>query len=288
MDDLDIRQLRYFLKVAEKLNISQAARDLNMTQPALSRQVRAFEEAVGSPLLERGKRSITLTRAGEIMVREGPVILRSIETSFKRFRREINGAELRVGYAPSLASGLIEQAISCFSKLYPQVRISWFDHSTHEMCERLKRDELDLILEVANDDPAIQWRKISEKPFRMAVPPNHPFAKKRILRPEQINNERLLLLSRHEYPVYWKLVTAYFTKHHIDAKIVGEFDGNSSLQMGIEAGLGMAFVAGSPAGIHTIKLNPEPTPLCIAIGSLKKRKFAEWEQAFVNELAGPG
>jgi DNA-binding transcriptional LysR family regulator len=203
MVELDLRQLQYFLAVAEGLNISRAAQKLGMTQPALSRQVRAFEDSLGTPLLEREKKSISLTRAGEIMVREGQALTRSVEMSLKRFRREVEGAELRIGYAPSLASGLIEKAISCFAT---------------------------------------------------------------------------------RYPGYWNQVTAYFTDHQIDAKVVGEFDGINSLKMGIEAGLGMAFVAGTPPGLTTLKLQPEPAPLCIAIGSLKKRKLTEWEQDFIDQL----
>lgn len=288
MVDLDLRQLQYFLVVAQKLNISEAARTLRMTQPALSRQVRAFEESLGTPLLERGKKSIALTRAGEIMVREGAAIVGSVKMGLKRFRREVDGAELRVGYAPSLASGLIEKAISCFSSRYPGVRVSWFDFSTQEMWAGLKNGALDLILEVENDDPDIRWQRVSQKPFRMAVPPKHPLAGKRLLKPEHIHDERLLLLSRHDYPGYWTQVTTYFTEHQIDAKVVGEFDGISSLKMGIDAGLGMAFVAGTPPGFNTIKLKPEPAPLNIAIGSLKRRQFAEWEQAFVDELKKAG
>jgi DNA-binding transcriptional LysR family regulator len=288
MVDLDLRQLQYFLVVAKHLNISAAARELGMTQPALSRQVRVFEDTMGSPLLERAGRSISLTRLGEAMVREGSGIMRSVESGLKRFRREADGVELRVGYAPSLASGLIEKAISCFSSRYPGVRISWFDSSTREMLDGLKNDELDLILEVKNDDPAIQWHRLSDRPLRMAVPPGHPLAKKRFLKPEQIDGERLLLLSRHEYPGYWNQVTTYFTEHEVDAKVVGEFDGISSLKMGIEAGLGMAFVAGSPPGLTTVKLKPGPAPLCIAIGSKKGRPLADWEKALIGAMGEAG
>lgn len=288
MVEFDLRQLQYFLEVARLLNISAAARELGMTQPALSRQVRAFEESVGTPLLERHRKSISLTRSGEAMVREGSAIMRSVQTGLKRFRQEAEGAVMRVGYAPSLASGLIEKALACFSARYPRVRVSWFDLSTQEMWEGLKKEELDLILEVENDDPAIRWNRISQKQFRMAVPPGHPLARKRFLKPEHIHNERLLLLSRHEYPGYWHQVSTYFTEQQIDARVVGEFDGISSLRMGIEARLGMAFVAGSPDGLTTLKLRPEPTPLCIALGSLKRRSLAEWEQAFVEEMKKAG
>jgi len=288
MVNFDLRQLRYFLLVAERLNISAAARELGMTQPALSRQIRAFEDLVETPLLERGKKSIALTRAGEVMLREGHGMMRSVDAGLKRFRREIDGIELRIGYAPSLASGLIEKAISCFSERFPGVRVSWSDSSTHEMWEGLKKETLDLILEVENDDPAIRWQKVSEKNFRMAVPPNHPFVKKRFLKPADLDGERLLFLSRHDYPGYWNQVGRYFADHQIDAKVVGEFDGISSLKMGIEAGLGMAFVAGSPNGLTTLKLKPEPAPLCIAIGSLKNRQLPEWEEAFIGAITQSG
>lgn len=285
---LDLRQLQYFLAVAENLNISAAARELGMTQPALSRQIRVFEDSVGSPLLERQRKSISLTRSGEAMVREGKAIMRSVQTGLKRFRQETDGALMRVGYAPSLASGLIEKALSSFSARFPRVRVSWYDLSTQEMWEGLKKEELDLILEVETDDPAIRWDRVNQKPFRMAVPSGHPHANKRFLKPEHIHNERLLLLSRHEYPGYWKQVTTYFTDHKIDARVVGEFDGISSLKMGIEANLGMAFVAGTPDGLTTLKLKPEPAPLCIALGSLKRKHLAEWEQAFIEEMKMAG
>jgi DNA-binding transcriptional LysR family regulator len=121
MADFDLRKLEYFLAVAEGMNISRAAKKLGMTQPALSRQIRAFEESLGWELLERGKKSIKLTRAGEIVVKEGERILKSVELGVKRMRQEIEGAEMRVGYAPSLASGLIEKVIACFSEKYPRV-----------------------------------------------------------------------------------------------------------------------------------------------------------------------
>ena len=68
MADFDLRKLEYFLAVADGMNISQAAKKLGVTQPALSRQIRAFEESLGWELLERGKKSIKLTRAGESVI----------------------------------------------------------------------------------------------------------------------------------------------------------------------------------------------------------------------------
>jgi DNA-binding transcriptional LysR family regulator len=284
MVDFDLRHLKYFLAVTEGMNISQAAKKLGITQPALSRQIRAFEDHLGWPLLERGKKSISLTREGSIVVEEGNKILRSVELGVKRMKQEIDGAELRVGYAPSLASGLIEKAMACFTERFPRVRVSWSDCSSQEMWDGVKDGSLDLILEVASKDPAIHWETLNQRQFRVAVPPRHALAKKRFLKPEHLDGERMLLLSRHDYPGYWAQVSNYFSTHRIDAKVAGEFDGISSLRMGVEAGLGLAFVAGTPPGMTTLKLKPEPKPICVAIGYRTGRKLSEWEASFIKEM----
>ncbi|MEM9237003.1 MAG: LysR family transcriptional regulator, partial [Verrucomicrobiota bacterium] len=155
--ELRLQPLRVFLEVAQDQNISAAARRLGISQPALSRQIKGFEEELGWELLERGGKSVQLTRAGEVVAQEGKRILRAVESGYERMRREIEGAEMRVGYAPSLAEGLIERAMRCFVEKHPRVRVSWYDSSTEEMWRKLGTGELDLILEVATDDPAITW-----------------------------------------------------------------------------------------------------------------------------------
>ncbi|RYD70789.1 MAG: hypothetical protein EOP84_26075, partial [Verrucomicrobiaceae bacterium] len=165
--------------------------------------------------------------------------MKAVQAGLARMEREIDGAEMKVGYAPSLAEGLVKNAMSCFTQAFPNVRVSWFDCSTQEMWDRLERQELDLILEVATSDPKIRWEKLTEKNFGLAVPAEHPLAARRFIKPEHLDGERLLLLSRHEYPGYWEKVTDYFAQHRVNAKIAGEFDGIASLKLGVEAGLGV-------------------------------------------------
>lgn len=289
--ELDLRQLRYFLEVAAQMNISAAARTLNMTQPALSRQVRAFEASLGWELLQREGKSIELTRAGAIVVKEGERLMKSVQESLSRMEQEIEGAEMRVGYAPSLAEGLIRTAMPLFAKSFPKVRVSWFDCSTQEMWNRIESQELDLMIEVATSDPKIQWQTLLEKRFCLAVSANHELTRHRSIRPEQLDGERLLLLSRHEYPVYWEKVTRYFSDHSVNAKIAGEFDGIVSLRLAVEAGLGIAFVvegALTSSCIQTIPFNPSPEPLCISLGYAKRRTLEPWEHGFLAALRTHG
>lgn len=284
---MDIRKLRYFVEVAEGANISEAARKLNMTQPALSRQVRSFEDEMGWKLLERSGKAISLTRAGETALREGKRILKAVAAGETRMRREIEGAELRIGFAPSLASELIEKAMAVFCQLHPAVNVQLHDMNTEEMWQGIRGGELDLMLEVATRDLDLRWEVLRRRGFRIAVPEGHRFERKRKIKASDLDGERLLLLSRADYPGYWAQVTDYFAQQGLNAKVAGEFDGISSLRMGLKAGMGLAFVAeGAPLQkpIRIVKLDPEPEPLCVAVGWLGKRKLELWEELFIAEL----
>ncbi|MBT8044416.1 MAG: LysR family transcriptional regulator [Verrucomicrobiae bacterium] len=99
---MNLEHLRNFIEVTKEMNISKAAKRVRLTQPALSRQMAVFENDTGWSLFERGPKSIKLTRAGEILKHHGAAMLVQIDRIETQLRREIEGEEIRVGYAPSL------------------------------------------------------------------------------------------------------------------------------------------------------------------------------------------
>src|SRR5512137_460542 len=113
---MELRQLRYFVAVAEEGNISRAAKKIFLTQPALSRQIRALEEEIGHCLLERQAHSIRLTPVGEALLREAHDLLQHAEQMVERVRSAGRGVRLRVGYAPSLAAGMLSAAVESFTQ----------------------------------------------------------------------------------------------------------------------------------------------------------------------------
>ena len=104
---MELRQLRYFVAVAEQGNISRAAKKIFLTQPALSRQIKAPEDEIGQCLLERQAHSIRLTPGGESLLREARELLQHAEQMIERVPNTGRGVRLRVGYAPSLAAGML-------------------------------------------------------------------------------------------------------------------------------------------------------------------------------------
>ncbi|BDS08926.1 LysR family transcriptional regulator [Oceaniferula spumae] len=284
---MNLEHLRNFIEVAKEMNISTAARKRRLTQPALSRQMAVFENDTGWSLFERGPKSIKLTRDGEVVFRLGQEMLGQVDRIEMQMRREIEGEEIRIAYAPSLAAEILQKAISRYSQLYPQVRVTLADCSSEEMVRGLRHDEYDLILGVVSAEEEFEWTTLRQDQFVLAVPLDHRLAKKRKITPSDLDQQKLLLLSRTDYPGYWTEVSAYFQQQGINAKVAGEFDGLSSLKLGLEAGLGMALVASrSQLGnkIKLKKIDPAPAPICIAAGRRKQRGPEPWVDAFLAEL----
>lgn len=287
---MDLRHLRYFLAVAEEKNISAAARTLNLTQPALSRQIKALEDELGWKLIVRGARSISLTREGEVVSREGRKILHEVEAGLERMRQAVGGAELRVGFAPSLAREFLGIALDRFSQLHPNARVSLFDRTSLEMERGIAEGELDVIIGARNDSASgVTWESLRQDEWRVLLPARHELAAEDVIDASMLDGERVVLFSKDDYPEYWKSVTRYFKEQGINAKVAGEFDGVTSLVAAVEGGMGLALLAaasqtGDTALTVARRLKPDPGIMCIAAGLPAESEVSAMSRLFVGEL----
>lgn len=290
---MELRQLKHFLAVGEAGSITAAARQLRLTQPALSRQIKALEEELDTALLERGAHSITLTPAGEVLVAEARKLLRFSEMMVEKVRATAAGEPLRVGYAPSLAGDFLSIAIERFTQFHPRVRVSLFDYSSAEMRTGLAAGKLDLIL--AGPCPSvtepIQWIPLTSYGWQVVMHATHPLAGSTVIQPAQLAGQRLLSFEREHYPDYWDRLTGFFREHHLNAKIGGEFDGVSSLTAALEGNLGIALLAttsmidrGQRQRLVTRPLAVEPARIEVAAGIPGDAQTPPQVLAFIEEL----
>src|SRR5712671_319366 len=163
---MELRQLRYFVTVAEEGNISRAAQKVFLTQPALSRQIKALEEAIGQRLLDRQAHSICLTPAGQTLLQEARELLRHADLTIERVRAMGDGIRLRVGYAPSLAMDILSVAVEVFTHKHPTARVEMLDLSTNEMRAGLESGELDLAvsIETKQEVKGVEWKPLLSAP----------------------------------------------------------------------------------------------------------------------------
>ena len=288
---MELRQLRYFVAVAETGNISTAAKKIFLTQPALSRQIKALETEIGQCLLERRAHSVHLTPVGEGLLREARELLQHADQVLERVRGAGRGVRLRVGYAPSLASGILSVAVENFTQAHPEAKVDLFDLSTAEMLAELESNKLDIILTVASDTKArgLKWTPLVRTTWKLAVKRKHPFANGQRITPDQLASEPLLVFCQRDYPEYWKIVTGWLNEHRQHPKIAGEYDGAESLMTAVESGLGVAVVTARTAQLFRNRaqfkiLSPGPKPLCIAAGHRTDRGDHKPLAVFVEDL----
>lgn len=290
---MELRQLRHFLAVGEAGSITAAAKILRLTQPALSRQIKALEDSLDTPLLERGAHSISLTPAGEVLMTEARKLVGFSEAMIEKVKSSALGEPLRVGYAPSLAGGFLSLAIERFTQIHPRVRVSLFDWSSAEMRTGLKAGKLDLIVAapcVGVTEP-IRWVPLRDYGWRLVMPANHPLGKKKRISAGDLAGQRLLLYDREHYPDYWDRVTSFFREHHLQAKVAGEFDGVSSLTAALEGNLGIALLAesspidqGRKSRLISRPLALEPQRIEVAAGLSSESQTSSQLLEFVEEL----
>jgi DNA-binding transcriptional LysR family regulator len=289
---VELKQLKHFLAVADEGGISAAARRLGLTQPALSRQIKALEDDLGVTLLDRGARSFLLTPAAEALATDARKLLEFCEAMATRVRAAAAGLPLRIGYSPSLAGDFLPLAIGNFSQLHPNIRVSLHDSSSLEMQRALLAGKLDLMVTVpCGAADAVSWTTLRECGWRLAVSPRHRLASVRSVAPADLHDERLLLYDREQYPDYWSRVTGYFKQHGIQAKVAGEFDGIASLAAAVEANLGSAIVAetsrlvrdGDPR-VVSLPMEPQPEPITVAAGVPARHAPPPHVLAFIEEM----
>lgn len=122
-DPVDLRLLEYFLAVAKVGNITKAAQQLHVTQPTVSRQLADLEEMLGTPLLIRGKRQVTLTEAGTLFQQRAEEILTLMDKTCKDLleQNDLAGGMVALGCVESCASRMLPEVLGDLSRLYPQI-----------------------------------------------------------------------------------------------------------------------------------------------------------------------
>lgn len=244
---MELRHLRYFVAVAEEENVSKAALKLHVSQPGISRQIRDLEDEIGFKLFERSAKSVRLTKAGSVFLKEARAVLRRVNEAVEKARAADGGVsgEINIGYAPSLTVRILPPALRKFQEQFPNVRVALHDLSTEEMLAQLGSGKLQAALTVRPPAKMLrgyQFEELARYAMRVAVAPNNGLAKSKILGLERMVREPLIAYSRKEYPEYHAMVEKLFAPVRRTPRIVGEHDSVTSLIAAVESGHGFALV----------------------------------------------
>jgi DNA-binding transcriptional LysR family regulator len=205
---MELRHLRYFLAVAEELHFRRAATRLHISQPPLSQQIRALERELGVTLLERNRRRVTLTAAGEGFRDDARTILAAVDRASERARHVARGSlgTLSIGFVGSaMFSPTLPDILREFRTGHPDVELLLRELPTTAQLQALVGGELDVGVirgPVAESeiDPQLELMTIQRERLVAALPADHRLAARRRLRAEDLRGEAFVILARREAP----------------------------------------------------------------------------------------
>src|SRR5688572_17603129 len=256
MRNITLRQMRVFAAVARSRSFTRAARELHLTQPAISQQIKLLETEIGLPLLEHVGRQIHLTAAGDELLRyaaEVTELLREAGESLAAMRGLKRGV-LKLGTV-STAKYFAPTLLSAFAPAYPEVTIRFTVGNREEIIQQLASNETDLVIMGRPPRELVTVAEpFAKHPLVIIAAPNHPLAGKRRIPLQRLGSENFII--REEGSGTRAAMEHVFSKHGVTIHASMEVSSNETIKQAVMAGMGISFIS-----IHTVALE-------LAVGKL--------------------
>lgn len=203
---MELRQLRYFVSVAEHGHVTRAAEALHVAQPSVSQALRQLERELGVTLFERSRQGMTLTAAGHQLLPEAHEALRHarrVEDLARQLARGHTGM-LRVGYAPALDDGLVTRAVLKLRAERPEVVVTIHEVGFTNVTEILRRGEVDVVLysPPADEPGTTAGPVVHRSERRLALPCGHRLCNRTNLVLDDLAGETLPSLGAQPIPAW--------------------------------------------------------------------------------------
>ncbi len=223
---MDIKQLEYFVIVAEELSITKAAKILMMSQPPLSKQIMNLEEEIGAPLFIRGKRSLTLTDEGKFLYHRAKDILNLVEKTKSELlsMNEGLGGTISIGLVEGMAPNIAANWFTVFLTHHPKVRFRILDGNSDDLIEKMRSGLISLAVITAPYDQALlNSFPVGEEKMVALMNETHPLAKNPSPRIDvkDLIGEPIIVPSRKAHV---ETITKWFKKLGHEPRIVCEMD----------------------------------------------------------------
>lgn len=193
---MDLKQLRYFVALAEERNFGRAATRLHMTQPPLTRQIRALEEELGTDLFRRTPRGVELTDAGRTLMEEAPNLLLLAQRAEERTLQTARGlaGRLEVGLFTSSVLDLIPRVLSRFHESRPDVEVRLHTMSKPQQIEALRERRISVgFNRLVPEVEGIGVEKVAAERVLVGLHQDHPLAALEAITLADLEDEPLIL-----------------------------------------------------------------------------------------------
>jgi|SRR5215216_2373708 len=196
---VNLRQLEYFVTVAEERSVTRAAERLLVAQPSLSQQIGALEAELGGALLERLPRGVRLTSAGEIFLAEARAALAHADRARRSARMALglHAGELQIATIPSVSAGLMPGALRRWQQLHPSIEVSLREFMHRRVLDEAVRDgHGDMAVGLVPKDWQGPIEELGWEEFVLVLPEGDPYLRRRSIALEELADRKWIHFQR--------------------------------------------------------------------------------------------
>jgi LysR family cyn operon transcriptional activator len=286
---MELRHLRAFVTVVEAGGVGRAMARLNLSQPALSRQIRALETELGVQLFDRIGRRVQLTSEGEDLLRRSRRLLADAESLGERARSLKSGhtGVVRVGAAPQAIETMLAAFLAPYRRRHPGVEVHFVEEGGASLPDRLERGEVQLAIMAAGDE-RFEWRLLAPLYILAVVPASHRLGRRPLLELEELADAPLLLTRRGFGSRLW--FDAACQVAHLRPRVLLESGAPHTLIALAKSGYGIAVIPSNAqvprGGVRAVPIVHRGVPLgrWVSVAWDPRRFLPPYAEGFVDEL----
>ncbi len=277
---MDVQQIKNFLVLCDTLNYRQAAMQINIVQPALSRQIQLLEIEIGALLFNRNNRTVALTDAGLFFKKETNRILQDLHKTMQQTAMLHNGesGEIKVTHASSAMNNVIPSFLVKVKQKWPSLKTVLHETSNIQQIDMLLARKSDLgIAPNIMLPPEVNSKILYKENFVLILPINHPYTKKKIIDLSFLKKEQFILPRQTEGAGYVEAILQICQAHGFKPIVEHESAHSTGVMRLVEAGLGISIeplssVRGTSMNIKLIELKNIPQKAMMILFWLKERE----------------
>lgn len=200
---MDIHRLEIFVNLVETSNYTRTAREMHVTQPTVTHDIKLLENEIGVRLFNRNKRHVNPTEDGLAFYKKIRPLINNYYSAVQDIRKKNldNSAKITIGYSYTPFNDVyIPKWIREFSKLHPNVSFSLMSLNHNELKQHLLSEEIDLFVTTGNDAKDLENTKsfvLETESFKAIVPKSNPLSKKKMLELTDFENQKMLFLDNN-------------------------------------------------------------------------------------------
>jgi LysR family cyn operon transcriptional activator len=246
---MQLRHFRYLVEIAEASSFTKAARALNVSQSALSQQIKDLEEDLGVRLFDRSAHAVRVTEAGAIALdhaRRALAITESLREAIDAYKGLERG-RLKLGVIQTFNALYLPAIVSEFVRRHETIDVEVLELANVDILVRLALGEIHLGVGIGPADPPLAAHKLYADSLAFVCAPNHPFATRPTLKLRALEDQCLALLSRGF--TTRASIDAFLRHHHVVPKRVLEFNTFAAIMSAVSDGACVSIV---PANAHRV------------------------------------